>query len=155
MLTLYLFIQFMQGSNVSGIAVAEIEQHCKCGFTSQLITEAAFHCFTASPTTVTYRATLENSNFLPAIQNWIYADGILQIQNISIQIDKSCPVIISNLTEPDCIGMYMGENETQLRSNDDDRIISIICGGTGGLIALLIVVLLVIIVVTRHMYQTR
>ena len=152
---MYTILKITQGSNFSSVAVAGINQHCQCEFTSKLVMEAAFHCFVASPTTVTYRARLEDSNFLPAIQNWIRDDGILLVHNALVAVDKLCPLIISNFTEPDCIGTYTGEAEDIPTSSGDGHLVATICGVVGALIILFIVVLLAIIVVTRHKHRSR
>ena len=127
---------------ISRVVTAEIERHCYCGFTSKLIVDASLHCFTASPTTVTFRASLENSNFLPAIQNWISDNGTIQIENVTIEIDKYCQVVISNLTEPNCISNLTLNS----KPTGDGDIAAIIGGGVAGGISLLLVILLVVTV---------
>ena len=138
----------------TGVAVTEIEQHCQCGFSSKLITESTFHCFTASPTAVTYRAILENSShFLPVIRNWIHDDGTLRVQNVSFEVNKSCPVVISKFTDPECISVYSDDDDNMRPSVDS--LAAIVGGGIAGAVSLLFVILLVVVMVSLYKSRSR
>ncbi|XP_064386665.1 sushi, von Willebrand factor type A, EGF and pentraxin domain-containing protein 1-like [Halichondria panicea] len=75
---------------VTNAFAAEVESHCGCGFSSMVMTAPRFRCFPGSDRTLTFRATLTDSKLLTPIQDWIQTNGFIPIQNILIEVDKSC-----------------------------------------------------------------
>ena len=96
-----------QEENTAAVTVAlatEVEAHCKCGFTVDIISLLLFRCFPQSTNTVTLRAKLIDSTLLSAVQDWVQDSGLLPIQNILIEVDKSCELTVSSFADTECIG---------------------------------------------------
>ena len=81
----------------------EVEAHCQCGFDVSIISAPLFRCFPQSTNAVTLRATLIDSTLLTAVQEWIQESGLLPIQGILIEVDRTCQVAISSLADTECI----------------------------------------------------
>ena len=123
---------------VSAFAV-EVESHCGCGFSSMVMTAPLFRCFPGSDRAVTFRATLTDSRLLTPIQDWIQTNGFIPIQNVLIEVDKSCLIQISSrLTDIECTNQpaTAGSNE-----------IAALIGGVVGVVIVFIIVVGITIVV--------
>ena len=88
--------------------VLNMEQICHCEFTRDHITNSAFQCFPDSPQAVTYRAVLHgttsasSSDLISYIEQWI-SDGVtISIQNILINVDPSCILVIDSVRDNEC-----------------------------------------------------
>ena len=106
---------------VTNVFIQKVERFCDCGFNT---TEVMLHCSSNLDKAATYRARLADSSFLPAIQNWIHDDGTLQIQNVLIEVDKSCPVVIVTYTDSECTNLYDKNSSTTV----------IVGGAVGGVV---------------------
>ncbi len=120
---------------------AEVESHCGCGFSSMVMTAPLFRCFPGSDRAVTFQATLTDSRLLTPIQDWIQTNGFIPIQNILIEVDKSCPVEISSLADTECTNQ-----PTAAGSSDIAAVVGRVAGGAVGLVLLVGVVVIVIAV---------
>ena len=121
----------------------EVESHCGCGFSSTVITAPLFRCFPGSERVVTFRATLTNSKLLTPIQDWIQTDGFIPIQNVLIEVDKSCPVQISSLADTECTNQ-----PTAAGSSDIATVV-------GGVVGVVLVVGFVVVVIAVLLFKSR
>ena len=125
---------------MTNVFIQKIERFCDCGFNTTSITEVMLHCSSNLDKAATYRAKLADSSFLPAIQNWIHDDGTLQIQNVLIEVDKSCPVVIVNFTDSECTNPY----------STDSNIIVIVGGAVGGVVVCATVSIFIAVIILIH-----
>ncbi len=116
--------------------VAEVESHCGCGFSSMVITSPRFRCFPESDRAVTFRATLTDSRLLTPIQDWIQTNGFITIQNVLIEVDKTCQVQISSLADTECNTIPVGSESST----------AVIGGVVGGVVIVLIIAVTVIVI---------
>ena len=99
-----------KATDVVSSIVSNVEQRCRCGFTSKQIQQGGFQCFSDSEDAVTYRAELyENgrathSQLISFIEDWITDDGGVGIltQSLVVRVDGTCTVMISNIVETEC-----------------------------------------------------
>ena len=72
------------------------------------ITNSVFRCFPSSPQAVTFRALLHggakvsSSELALHIKQWIIHDVTIPVQNVLINIDSSCQVVISSFDDREC-----------------------------------------------------
>ncbi len=118
---------------------AEVESHCVCGFSSMIMTAPLFRCFPGSDRAVTFRVTLTDSRLLTPIQDWIQTNGFIPIQNVLIEVDKSCPVEISSLADTECT------NQPTAAGSGD--IVAVVGGVVGVVIVVGITIVVIVIVV--------
>ncbi len=133
---------------MSAFAV-EVENHCGCGFSSMVMTAPLFRCFPGSDRAVTFRATLTDSRLLTPIQAWIQTNGFIPIQNVLIEVDKSCPVQISSLTDIECTNQPAAAGSSDLAA---------VVGGVVGVVIVLIIVVgitIVVIVIAVLVFKNR
>ena len=116
---------------------AEVESHCGCGFSSMIMTAPLFRCFPGSDRAVTFRVTLTNSRLLTPIQDWIQTNGFIPIQNVLIEVDKSCPVEISSLADTECT------NQPTAAGSSD---IAAVVGGVVGVVIVVGITIVVIVI---------
>ena len=128
---------------------AKMESHCGCGFSSMVMTAPLFRCFPGSSTAVTFRATLTDSRLLTPIQDWIQTNGFIPIQNVLIEVDKSCPVEISSLADTECTNQ-----PTAAGSSDITAVVGGVVGGVVGVV-IVVVVGIVIIVIAVLVFKSR
>ncbi len=121
---------------MSAFAV-EVESHCGCGFSSMVMTAPLFRCFPGSDRAVTFRATLTDSRLLIPIQAWIQTNGFIPIQNVLIEVDKSCPVEISSLADTECT------NQPTAAGSSD---IAAVVGGVVGVVIVVGITIVVIVI---------
>ena len=99
-----------KATDVVSSIVSNVEQRCRCGFTSSQIRQGGFQCFSDSEDAVTYRAELhENgratvSELVRFIEDWITEDGGVGIltQSLFVTIDGSCDFVIMSRVEAEC-----------------------------------------------------
>lgn len=82
--------------------LTELESYCQCGFSPTDIIEPRFRCFSESNTAVTFRAKLVDPSLLVTIENWIQQKGLITVEKIQFEVDQSCQVSVSSLTESEC-----------------------------------------------------
>ncbi len=136
---------------MSAFAV-EVESHCGCGFSSTVITAPLFRCFPGSDRAVTFRVTLTDSRLLTPIQDWIQTNGFIPIQNVLIEVDKSCQVQISSLAETEC------SNHNQPTAAGSSDLAAVVGGVVGGVVIVLIIVVgitIVVIVIAVLAFKSR
>ncbi len=125
----------------------EVESHCGCGFSSMVMTAPLFRCFPGSSTAVTFRATLTDSRLLTPIQDWIQTNGFIPIQNVLIEVDKSCQVEISSLADTEC------SNQPIAAGSSD--IAAVVGGVVGGVLIIVVGVTIVVIVIAVLVFKSR
>ncbi|XP_064386676.1 sushi, von Willebrand factor type A, EGF and pentraxin domain-containing protein 1-like [Halichondria panicea] len=129
----------------------EVESHCGCGFLSVVITAPLFRCFPGSDKAVTFRATLTDSRLLTPIQDWIQTNGFIPIQNVLIEVDKSCPVQVSSLADTECTNQ-----PTAAGGSDIAAVVGGVVGGVVGVVIVLIIVVgIVVIVIAVLVFKSR
>ena len=104
---------------VTAIAT-EVEAHCRCGFTTAIISAPLFRCFPQSTNAVTLRARLIDSTLLSAVQDWVQASGLIPVQSILIEVDRTCQVAISSLADMECISELVVTTTSPLTTSDPD-----------------------------------
>ncbi len=146
-----LYMQDQDGKieSVMSAFAAKVESHCGCGFSSMIITAPLFRCFPGSDRAVTFRATLTDSRLLTPIQDWIQTNGFIPIQNVLIEVDKSCPVEISSLADTECTNQ-----PTAAGSSDITAVVGGVVGGVVGVV-IVVVVGIVIIVIAVLVFKSR
>ena len=123
----------------------EVESHCGCGFSSMVMTVPLFRCFPGSDTAATFRATLIDSRLLTPIQDWIQTNGFIPIQNVLIEVDKTCQVEISSLADTECNTILVGSESSA----------AVIGGVVGVVIVLIVAVTITVIVIAVLMFKSR
>ena len=126
----------------------EVKSHCGCGFSSMVMTAPLFRCFPGSDRAVTFQAFLSDSRLLTPIQDWIQTNGFIPIQNVLIEVDKSCPVQISSLADTECTNQ-----PTAAGSSDIAAVVGGVVGGV--VIVLIIVVGIVVIVIAYFVFKNK
>ena len=99
-----------KATDVVSSIVSNVEQRCRCGFTSSQIRQGGFQCFSDSEDAVTYRAELHGngratvSELVRFIEDWITEDGGvgILIQSLLVRVDGSCVVMLSSIVEAEC-----------------------------------------------------
>ena len=87
--------------------IRAIESRCECLFPQDNLLEATFTCG-YSPTLTTYRNTLLGTHNFNAtqligfIQDWVTSGPRINVKGYAVRIDKSCPVAIASMNEPEC-----------------------------------------------------
>ena len=115
----------------------EVESHCGCGFSSMVMTAPLFRCFPGSDRAVTFRATLTDSRLLTPIQDWIQTNGFIPIQNVLIEVDKSCQVEISSLADTECTNQPTAAGSSDLTA---------VVGGVVGVVIVVGITIVVIVI---------
>ncbi len=133
---------------MSAFAV-EVESHCRCGFSSMVMSAPLFRCFPGSDRAVTFQAFLTDSRLLTPIQDWIQTNGFIPIQNVLIEVDKSCLVQISSLADTECT-----TNQPVAAGISD--LATVIGGVVGGVVIVLIIVVgIVVIVIAYFVFKNK
>ena len=125
----------------------EVKSYCGCGFSSMVMTAPLFRCFPGSSTAVTFRATLTDSRLLTPIQDWIQTNGFLPIQNVLMEVDKSCQVEIASLADTEC------SNQPTAAGSSD--ITAVVGGVVGGVLIIVVGVTIVVIVIAVLVFKSR
>ena len=139
-----------------------VEQTCHCEFTRDHITNSAFQCFPDSPQAVTYRAVLHgttsasSSDLISYIEQWI-SDGVtISIQNIIINVDPSCVLVIDSTRDSECGATDQPTVVTILdvtsRSSDN---IGVAVGCTGAVVLILSLFIAIPIAVVLLLKQSK
>ena len=99
-----------KATDVVSSIVSNVEQRCRCGFTSSQIQQGGFQCFSDSEDAVTYRAELHENGratvfeLVRFIEDWITEDGGvgILIQSLLVRVDGTCVVMLSSIVEAEC-----------------------------------------------------
>ena len=128
--------------------VDNTQELCRCGFVRDRISSEVFRCFPASPQAVTYRAVLHgttnatSSQLISQIEQWTAEVGAtITIQRILLEVDGSCVVAVSSLTDEEC----QLRNADLAKSSSNINIGAIIGGVAAALVILLLVFVLTVI----------
>ena len=149
-----------KATDVVSSIVSNVEQRCRCGFTSSQIRQGGFQCFSDSEDAVTYRAELyENgratvSELVRSIEDWITEDGGvgILIQSLLVRVDGSCVVMLSSIVEAECQPQPVHvSTTTRTEVSPNEPVAS---GGpdtgaiVGGIVAIVVVLILAITIST-------
>ena len=122
---------------------------CQCDFSRDSFHEiditAGFQCFAASPTAVTFRAEIMDTNvseLIVYIEEWVTSQPTIVVLSSRLSIDSDCDVQIESFSEPECGDT---DHETASNSNDANRIGYIVGGILVGLLVLLIFVVFLVL----------
>ncbi len=133
-----------------------VDELCRCGFNTSLISRPFIRCFQTSPNHVTYRAVLSSSETISAliifsfINRWNKETPSIIVQSAGLRINSTCPVIIANPNSPECpedltnhtLIMTINTDSTPLLSVG--AIFGIVIGSLTFIIALLVVIILLV-----------
>ena len=132
-----------------------VNELCQCDFSRDSFHEiditAGFQCFAASPTAVTFRAEIMDTNvseLIAYIEEWVASQPTIVVLSSRLSIDSDCEVEIESFSDPECGDT---DRETASNTNIDANNIGYILGGVFVfLIALLIVALLLVLLCVRN-----
>ena len=85
----------------SGIAKA-ISYQCNCSFSAEFIRNGLFHCWNAL-NEFTYRSTIVGmkghnaTELVGLLQQWVYSEPTLQVDQFELWVSTRCPVALSSL----------------------------------------------------------
>ena len=85
-----------------------LREQCQCDFQGDEIANSGFRCFPESPTAVTFRAEISESQSLSAMQlvsvleAWVSSGDMVLVQAQLLNVDDSCAAIISSFSEEEC-----------------------------------------------------
>ncbi len=81
-----------------------------CTFTTRVVTDATFRCFTADSNHVTFRAKLYDngsailSTMVDVLREWVRRGPMLSIKGLVLAVDPTCVLVIQSLGDPECVG---------------------------------------------------
>ena len=93
--------------NIEEALIEAIESRCECHFPEDHFLKPMFSCAN-SPNLTTYRNTLIGTHNFNAtqiisfIQDWVNSGPWINIKGYAVWVDRSCPVTIASLNEPEC-----------------------------------------------------
>ena len=128
-------------NDIANRVVQNMNQHCQCGISAELITEGAFQCFENSDHQVTFRARLHGTAQITSSQLLTYLETFvvkgnssttIAVQGVRLDVDNNCPVAINSFSDPQCI------NTTMTPQSDNTAAI------IGGVVAVIVVVTVII-----------
>ena len=138
----------------TAILQGQVEQCCRCGFTSDHITEGAFQCL-GDPDHVTFRARIRGTEttfsleLITIIEEWIEdpATAVI-IKGLGLTLDQNCPIVIGSVNDPGC----GSESETTNGGSSGSDNTGAIIGGVVAAIALIVLAVIVIVIVIAVLY---
>ena len=97
-------------NSVVSAVVAATEERCHCEFTTGHIDSAVsgFRCSSSQRNQVVFRSKLNGtedtnaSTLTTYISQWTSSDTSITVLNLILDIDSTCPVHISSLSDPEC-----------------------------------------------------
>ena len=129
--------------------VINVEERCQCGFTQSNITSDGFRCFPGSTDAVTYRGeicltdTANVFDLITHIEEWT-AEGVsILVQQVFIEVDSSCRVVIESFNENECLP------RSTITTSESPRIASnAIIGGAVSAVVLVLILIICIVAIT-------
>ena len=138
---------------ISSVARA-VNDICHCDFSRDSFHDidntAGFQCFDSSPTAVTFRAEIMDSEranisqLIAILEQWVLSQPTIVVLSSRLSIDSDCSVEIESYSEAECSTIG-----TSSSSDNSSRIGSIAGGILGGLLVLVIVVVVIIGLVVK------
>ena len=145
----------------------EIISRCSgCDRSLLAITMGVFRCFPGSESAVTYRALLHETHQISALElqhileEWISSGRAIAVQSLVLQVDPSCPVLVTQVNDAECLMINTpplittksatGSN-TVVESDSNSNPIAVIVGGASGAtlgVVLLVGVVVIVVIVT-------
>ena len=124
--------------------VEATEERCHCGFTAGHIdsTLSGFRCSHSQQNQVVFRSKLHGtkdtnaSTLISYISQWTSSDISITVLNLILDIDSTCPVRISSLSDPKCEVVDMGPFPTE----------AVVAGVVVGVVILTIFVVAVVLI---------
>ena len=130
---------------IAGV-VRGVSDLCQCDFSRdsfhEIDTTAGFQCFDASPTAVTFRAEIlesDISHVIGYIEQWVASEPTVVVLSSRLSIDSGCKVEIESFSQPECSA------ETTANRDNNNRIGFIVGGILGGLLLLLLLITVVVV----------
>ena len=137
-----------------------VDELCRCGFNTSLISRPFIRCFETSPNHVTYRAVLSSSETISAlitfsIDRWNKETPSIIVQSAGLRINSTCPVIIANPNSPECPEDLTNRTLMMTLDTDNTPLLSAgaIIGIVIGLVALIVVLLVGVILLVTLGYR--
>ena len=120
-----------------------ISNYCNCSFPANAIASGKLSCRN-SPSYVTYRSTISLGQGLSAeelltfIENWVSTSPTVVVGPYIVDIDSSCTIRFSSLTDPECPTPEIRTLEDEVLITRNPTAISCInkCGSRRGLVSL-------------------
>ena len=119
-----------------------ISNYCNCSFPAEFIASGKLSCRN-SPLYVTYRSTISGGKghsaeeLLTFIENWVGTSPTIVAGPYIVDIDPSCTIRISSLTDPECPTPEIRTLEEEVLITRNPTAISCInkCGSRRGLVS--------------------
>ena len=94
-----------------------------CGVSEADIDKQSFSCYPESPSYVTYRARLEGTyktesgHLISLIEQWVGDGAVVIVNEVLMKVDPKCSVVISGLSEEECIPVNEPGQDDQTQSS--------------------------------------
>ena len=137
---------------IAGV-VRAVSDLCQCDFSRdsfhEIDTTAGFQCFDASPTAVTFRAEIlesDISHVIGYIEQWVASEPTVVVLSSRLSIDSGCKVEIESFSQPEC------SDETTAGRDNSSIVGSVVGGIVGGVVVLttLVIILVALILLRRR-----
>ena len=137
---------------IAGV-VRAVSDLCQCDLSRdsfhEIDTTAGFQCFDASPTAVTFRAEIlesDISHVIGYIEQWVASEPTVVVLSSRLSIDSGCKVEIESFSQPECSA------ETTAERDNSSIVGSVVGGIVGGVVVLttLVIILVALILLRRR-----
>ena len=139
-----------KASEIANNVINELQQLCQCNLAANVINNGGFICFMQSPQYVTYRAKIQGTTNVAAlelisyIEQWVTSGAILNVRAQFLNLQPFCTVPIISADEDEC--------EIPSQSTSELPTISTSTNGSSGynttVIAIIIAVVCIVIIIS-------
>jgi len=141
---------------VIAAVVDAAEQLCQCGFTAGHIdsTASGFQCSSNQNHQVVFRsklygtATINASEIITHINWWISGDVSIVVLGLILEIDPTCPVLISSFSDPECQLATSPPSGTSATTPTEAIAAGVVVGIV--IIAIAVVVVVIVVIIRRR-----
>ena len=97
-----------KASEIANNVINELQQLCQCNLAANVINNGGFICFMQSPQYVTYRAKIQGTTNVAAlelisyIEQWVTSGAILNVRAQFLNLQPFCTVPITSADEGEC-----------------------------------------------------
>ena len=131
-------------------------------YSSEMIDNQFFVCYTESPSFVTYRARLEGTketdggSLISLIEEWVRGGVSLIVTGVLMTVDSKCSLAISSPDQTECSLLPITEsNSTIEEANPISDNTPAVIGGALGVVIVLVVAVVIIVLLIRKIYHGR
>ena len=120
-----------KASEIANNVINELQQLCQCNLAANVINNGGFICFMQSPQYVTYRAKIQGTTNVAAlelisyIEQWVTSGAILNVRAQFLNLQPFCAVPIISADEDECTSTSIS-TETNGSSGYNTTVIAII-----------------------------